>query len=218
MNVTFDLKDFNKKMNGLTGYAEGFVTTLSENENKVADTIADEAIDSAYTYIDTMARMHPDRLHHVYEWPRAGDASSRLFNFISEAIGKNKYQIRSNFIDSKMPASTSGQVFTNKASIMEAGKPLVIKPKKSPVLVFEVDGETIFTPNEVHIANPGGNTSGSFEAVVKDFQQYFESTFPKSKLSSKIKKLGRVFRPGQNPSKAAGQTAALKFIIGLKEL
>ncbi len=52
-------------------------------------------------------------------------------------------------------------VFTNKASIMEAGKPLVIRPKNSERLVFESDGETVFMPKgmPVTVKRPGGSAA-----------------------------------------------------------
>ena len=43
-----------------------------------------------------------------------------------------------------VPASSGRRrhMFANKAEVMEAGKPLVIRPKNAERLVFEIDGET----------------------------------------------------------------------------
>lgn len=218
MKLKIDLNDFNKKMYGVTNYTDGFISVLMSGESKIAESIAESAVDSAYTYIDAMARVHPDQLHHVYEWQNSGNPNMRLYKFSINSINKNNYQIKSQFLDSRMPASVSGQIFIKKALVMEIGQPLTVAPKRSKVLSFEIDGETIFTPNEVHIANPGGNVSGEFANVVRDFQQYFESTFSRSIIGTKIRKIGKFFRPGQNPNKSSGQRAAIRFISGLNEL
>lgn len=218
MNIKIKLDDFNTKMHGLTDYADGFITTLIEGENKIAESVAEVAQESAYLYIDSMARVYPERLHHVYEWGRSGDSNLRLFTLSLNSIAKNKYQITSTFLDSNIPTPNSNQIFKNKALVMEVGKPITIKPKTSKVLVFEVDGETIFTPNEVRIPNPGGDVSGEFANAMQSFQTYFKSTFITSSLGLKIKKIGLMFKPGRRPSRSAGKAAALNFIMGLKQL
>jgi len=60
--------------------------------------------------------------------------------------------------------------------------PVVIKPKKSSVLVFEDNGETVFTKNPVKIDNPGGpNVQGSFSRVFDEFMSiYFKQSFLKA--------------------------------------
>ena len=58
---------------------------------------------------------------------------------------------------------------------MEEGIPVTITPRNSDVLVFEKDGETVFTKNSVNVDNPGGDaTEGSFEKVIDSFfTKYF---------------------------------------------
>lgn len=61
---------------------------------------------------------------------------------------------------------------------MENGVPVTIRPKRSKVLVFESNGETVFTSNEIDIDNPGGDyVTGSFERVFDEFMlQYFKQS------------------------------------------
>jgi hypothetical protein len=65
---------------------------------------------------------------------------------------------------------------------MESGMAVKIRPKDSQVLAFEVDGEQVFTPNDVKVDNPGGSqVAGSFERVFNSFfSQYFTQAFMKS--------------------------------------
>ena len=69
--------------------------------------------------------------------------------------------------------------FYNKAKIMEDGVPVVITPKRSSVLVFEDNGETVFTKNPVEVVNPGGpQVQGGFERTVNMFfTRYFTQAF-----------------------------------------
>jgi hypothetical protein len=68
---------------------------------------------------------------------------------------------------------------THKARIMEQGIPVKIAPVKSDVLVFDVNGETVFTKKEVTVKNPGGTeVVGSFERAVDEFMLgYFKQSF-----------------------------------------
>jgi hypothetical protein len=64
---------------------------------------------------------------------------------------------------------------------MENGISVTIKPRKSEMLVFEVDGEKVFTKNPVRVASPGGNVDGEFERVFDSFfNQYFSQSFLRS--------------------------------------
>jgi hypothetical protein len=64
---------------------------------------------------------------------------------------------------------------------MENAIAITISPKNSEVLVFEDEGETVFTMNSVYIANPGGDAvAGSFGKATEDFfSNYFTNALIK---------------------------------------
>ena len=52
---------------------------------------------------------------------------------------------------------------------MEAGNPVTIKPRNGKVLVFDLDGEKIFTKKS-YVPNPGGTAvSGSFQRAFNNY-------------------------------------------------
>lgn len=116
-------------------------------------------------YIDALARSKPKSLHHVYEWKKTGNKTARLFKL--NKISENSLSFKINYEllpSTSMVPSANGRrrhVFANKASIMEAGKPLVIRPKNAERLVFEADGETVFMPKgmPVTVKRPGGSAA-----------------------------------------------------------
>ena len=116
-------------------------------------------------YVDALARSRPKSLHHVYEWKKTGNKSARLFRLNKISEDGLSFRINYEFLPSKsmVPASSGRRrhVFTNKASIMEQGKPLVIRPKNAERLVFQIDGETVFMPKgqSVTVRRPGGSGS-----------------------------------------------------------
>jgi hypothetical protein len=61
---------------------------------------------------------------------------------------------------------------------MEIGSPVTIRPKRAEALRFEVDGEIVYTKNEVVVDNPGGKSRGEFEKVFDTFfSKYFTQAF-----------------------------------------
>jgi len=105
-------------------------------------------------------------------------------------------------------------VFTNKASVMEAGNPVTIRPKNAERLVFEMDGVVIRMPKgmPVVVKRPGGGkatgrykieyarffTGNLVNLSIKNskFQQIFNSSVSKAiKLPADIKKVKYSFSP-----------------------
>jgi hypothetical protein len=101
---------------------------------------------------------------------------------------------------------------------MEKGVPIVIKPKKSPVLVFEQDGETVFTRNAVTVNSPGGeDAQGSFESTIDMFfLQYFKQSFLKASGLYDYIKRPQVFKTnmaaGKRSGKGVGYSTGYKWI------
>lgn len=121
------------------------------------------------SYVDAIARMDNYRYHHIYEFGKTGSKSGRLF----------KATVKNGLISySLLPASVSNQngaVFQQKAFIMEAGTPIVIEPVSSDYLVYEIDGETIFSKRSV-VNQPGGPyVANAFRDL---FNEFFSSNLP----------------------------------------
>ncbi len=85
-------------------------------------------------YIDRKAINYPARLHHVYEWERIGEPDARLWALVPRSDGK-MLTVGYTFLPSKtyVPIkdeleSGTKYIYTNKAAMMESGKPVFIKP------------------------------------------------------------------------------------------
>lgn len=163
-------------------------------------------------YIDAQARMNPSSLHHVYEWKRVGSPSDRLFKLNIMSTDGLGFRLRSEFKASKfaVPSSfgKSRYVFSNKAAVMEAGLPLIIRPRNAKRLVFEIDGEVIRMPvgKPVTVRKPGGGkASGRFQI---SYARFFTSNL----VNLSIKKSG--FQKTFN----ADLTKALKIPMDIKRV
>lgn len=123
-----------------------------------------EQIDKDFgAYIDSLARTKPKSLHHVYEWKKVGVKTARLFELKLLSQEGLSFKLGYSFKPSQSLVPSSGKtkrrhVFVNKAEIIEAGRPLTIRPKHSSRLVFEMDGITTFMPKgkSVTVRRPGG--------------------------------------------------------------
>jgi hypothetical protein len=188
-------------------------------------TIYNQIMEDFGSYIDAKARMNPKSLHHVYEWKRVGQKDYRLFNLTmidGEGISfKIKYQLKESKSFVPSPKGKRKHVFANKASIMEAGMPLVISPRHSERLVFEMNGMTVFMPKgaSVTVRKPGGAKArnqfylaysqffkGNLvnESIKRSgFQQIFNAASAKAlRIPSSIKKVQYSFSPNSVRSEA----------------
>ena len=169
-------------------------------------------------FIDANARSNPQALHHVYEWYKTGSPDARLFdiNYTVSNVGLSFY---SSFRQSNTIKEGSSAPFYNKAKIMEDGIPVTITPKKATMLVFEQDGETIFTKGPVEVMNPGGSQAqGSFERIVNIFfKQYFTQSFLKvSGLKDYFNKpvvYKKNFQKGRAYGKSVGISTGYSWIV-----
>jgi hypothetical protein len=149
-------------------YEAAVISKLTSNrafQNSFSKLMFDQINLDFGNYIDALARSKPKSLHHVYEWKKAGNKSARLFRLNKTTQIGLSFGINYQFLPSKtmVPASTGKRrhMFINKASVMEKGEPLVIRPKNSERLVFEIDGETVFMPKgaSVTVKRPGGSAA-----------------------------------------------------------
>jgi hypothetical protein len=175
--MRFDNKAFKKEMKNIIDYSTGFTEGIQKGKTEFLKSLGFELSEIASQFIDSSARVSPDTLHHVYEWYKNGSPEARLFD-INYTVSNIGLSFISSFKQSSTIKQGSKEPFRNKASIMEEGATVVIRPRNSEVLRFEVDGEIVYTKNPVVVDNPGGNTQGEFEkAFDMFFGRYFTQAF-----------------------------------------
>jgi hypothetical protein len=181
MRVILNTKDLEKKLENLYKYSSGFLDGVQKGKSVFLKNLGMTTIEVLKQYIDSEARSNPKALHHVYEWYQVGSPNARLYDF-DYTISNIGLSFKSTFSQSKSLASNASVPFYNKAKIMEEGVPVNIRPVKANKLAFEIDGETIFTSNEVTVNNPGGDyVEGSFEKISDQFfNVYFKQSFLRS--------------------------------------
>lgn len=176
--IIFDDKSFMKDMTNLVKYSVGYVDGIIQGREKFLNIVGKRVSVILGNFIDSNARVNPAALHHVYEWYNTGNEDQRLFEITSIASG-SVIEFGSTFTQSRTIKDGSKEPFFDKASIMENGVPITIKAKSSDVLVFESNGETIFTKQDIHVDNPGGDqVAGEYERTFKSFfENYFSQSF-----------------------------------------
>jgi hypothetical protein len=190
-------------------------------------------------YIDAKARTSPKSFHHVYEWGRIGEDEARLFKLKKLPADGLSLKVNYELIDSKsfVPSENSNNkhVFIKKAEIMEQGKTVVIAPRFSERLVFEVDGYTVFMPKgeSVTVKKPGGAaTKNAFFAQYRyfftgqlvnmsikksGFQKLFNSSLSRALgVPAQVKSVKYSFSPNQlaNEAEAATSSAFARLANG----
>jgi len=181
MRVSMDTRQLEKQLNNIYEYSVGFLGGIQKGKKIFLSNIGLGAVEVLKQYIDAEARSHPKALHHVYEWYQTGSPNARLYDF-DYTVSNLGLSFKSTFSQSTTVSNGSSTPFYNKAKIMEDGIPVTISPKKAEKLVFEIDGETIFTDKEIVIDNPGGDlVAGSFERISDQFfNVYFKQSFLRS--------------------------------------
>jgi hypothetical protein len=221
MIVRTNTASFNKEMNNIVQYAFGFLDGAQKGKTIFLKNLGIETIDAMAKYVDVSARGNPAALQHVYEWYQTGSPSARLFN-INYTVSNLGLSINSTFTQSRSVKKESNVPFYNKAKIMEEGIPVVIKPVKSPVLVFNEGGETVFTKNSVTVRNPGGSQAqGSFEKTIDEFiLRYFKQSFLRaSGIYDYIKKpviFKKQIKSGARLGKSKGVDTGFRWIVNAK--
>ena len=208
-------------MNNIVQYAFGFLYGAQKGKAIFLKNLGIETIEAMARYVDVSARGNPAALQHVYEWYQTGSPSARLFN-INYTVSNLGLSINSTFTQSRSVKKESNVPFYNKAKIMEAGVPVVIKPVRSPVLVFNEGGETVFTKKSITIRNPGGSQAqGSFEKTMDEFiLRYFKQSFLRaSGIYDYIKKpviFKKQIKTGMRMGKSKGVDTGFRWITNAK--
>ena len=188
------------------------ITTNKQFQKKFQSVIFKQIDQDFGSYVDSQSRMNPKSLHHMYEWKKTGNKGARLFNLKVLSTDGLSFKITSNFLPSKSSVPNEfgkrRHVFINKASVMEAGMPLVIRPKFAERLVFETSTGVVYMPKgaSVTVTRPGGGkATGRFKIAYAQFftgnlvnlsikrsgfQQIFNTSLTKSmRLPSDVKKV-----------------------------
>jgi hypothetical protein len=176
LNIKVMTSDVTKMLNNAAAYTSGFLEGIEMEKLEFNRLLGGFAAEALGKYIDAKARSNPYSLHHVYEWGSTGNEGARLFKFSVIATAYS-IKITGDFLPSSSIGPTATEPFVDKANIMEEGISIEIKPKNSPVLVFEYNGDMVFTANSIFIDHPGGDAvAGSFgEAVAEFFDVYFSN-------------------------------------------
>ena len=208
-------------MNNIVQYAFGFLDGVQKGKKVFLQNLGVGTIQAMAQYVDVSARGNPAALHHVYEWSQTGSPSSRLFD-INYNVSNLGLIINSTFRQSRTVKQDSHTPFYNKAKIMEEGIPVTIKPKKSSVLVFTEEGETVFTKSPIVVRNPGGDrVQGSFERTMDEFiLRYFKQSFLRaSGIYNYINKptvFKKNIKAGSKVGKSKGVETGFKWIANAK--
>lgn len=218
--VRFDNRQFMKDMNNIIEYSAGFIDGIELGKKEFLNNLGFAVEDAASSFIDTMAKLDPQRLHHVYEWYRSGSSDARLFD-IKYTVSNLGLSFTSEFKQSSTIKNGSRVPFYNKAAIMESGQSVTIAPRESTVLAFDVNGETIFTKNPVTVDNPGGNVQGQYANVFDMFfSRYFSQSFLKVSGLYDYFDNPRVFkdnlRRGKRSGRSQGLTTGYRWVVNAK--
>ena len=194
------------------------LTTSRSFEKKFQSVIFKQIDQDFGLYVDSQSRINPKSLHHVYEWNKVGNKGARLFNLNILSTDGLSFTIASSFLPSKSAVPNQfakrRHVFVSKASIMEAGMPLTIRPRSAERLVFETSTGVVYMPKgaSVTVTRPGGGkATGRFRiayaqfftgnlvnsAIKKSgFQQIFNSSLTKAmRVPSDVRRVKYSFSP-----------------------
>lgn len=208
-------------MNNIVDYAMGFLDGAQQGKKLFLQNLGRETVIALSNYVDVSAKSDPQALHHVYEWNKTGSPSARLFD-IDYTVSNLGLSLFGKFRQSTSLANGASTPFYNKASIMENAIPVTIKPKKSGVLAFEVDGETVFTSSPVLVDTPGGpEVEGSFERTIDEFiLRYFKQSFLRAsglyEYLNKPKVFKRNIAVGSRTGRSKGVETGFKWITNAK--
>lgn len=172
---------FQKEMQNIIDYSVGFLEGVQGGKTVFLKTLGAETKQILEEYIDSMAKVDPGMLSHVYEWYQNGSPEARLYD-VNYTVSNLGLSFNSSFKQSTSIKDGSRVPFYDKARIMEEGIPVVIAPKFAQALSFNINGEQVFTKSPVVVENPGGmNAQGGFEhAFDSFFSRYFKQSFLKT--------------------------------------
>jgi hypothetical protein len=218
IKIKINTKGLTKDLNNIMEYSIGFLEGARDGKKQFLNNVGQSTVEVMKQFIDSMARSDPEILHHVYEWNQTGSPEARLFD-IDYVVSGAGLSLNSTFRQSTTIKNGSSTPFYDKARIMEDGIPVQIRPKNSTVLAFDVNGEAVFTTNEVTVSRPGGpEVQGSYERAFDLFiNQYFSQAFLNSSgIIGKLKDLSiykRNLKSGAKSGRQFGQNLGYRWIV-----
>lgn len=214
--VKIDSSNLNKILKNTVDYSTGYIYSIEETKTMFYKELAECVIDTLNKYIDSQARIDPQKLHHVYEWNMLGEENGRLFEFKS-TLNKNGIRIDGKFLPSKTISNSADEPFTNKAYVMENSIAIEISPKNSDVLVFESGDQTVFTTNSIYVEHPGGpHVENGFGDTIDNF---FNTYFTHAVLQPILDKLAvqieydKSFSAGTKIGRSVGVKAGREYLL-----
>lgn len=220
MRVSLTTNNLEKQIMNIAEYSLGFLEGAQKGKRIFLDNMGKGVIYTLGRYIDVEARANSAALHHVYEWYQTGSPSARLFD-ISYTVSNVGLSVNSTFKQSRTVSEDGTVPFYNKATIMENGIPVLIKPKRT-ALRFRAGGEEIFTRKPVNVRNPGGEeVEGSFERTFDEFMRnYFTQGFLRASglmdYISNPKIYKKNFAAGAKGGRNTGVSTGFKWITNAK--
>lgn len=227
ISVLTDPKPFQKDMHFFIEYTLGTLQGLEDGKDAYMQQMGPKIATILGNYIDTMAKMEPETLHHVYEWDRVGMVSARLFKIIP-VYTKAGMTFSSVFTQSKTLQKRRGSTvpFRDKAYIMENGISLDIYPNKEPYLkYYDEKLEGWVTSYHSRVENPGGNyVVGSFGS---NFRTFFVTYLSQSRLMQSgmlVKPFSKAFQKGvrkgmkRRGGRLAGIETGYRWIVGAADI
>lgn len=217
ISITMNQKRLVSDLNNIVEYSMGFLSGIQKGKKLFLNNIGKLTKEVLEQFIDSNARSNPQMLHHVYEWYKTGSPDARLFD-ISYTVSGVGLSFYSNFKQSTSRKAGSKVPFYNKASVIENGMSVTIRPVNAKALAFEDNGETIFSRGPIEVLNPGGTQAqGGFEKVMNlFFDRYFTQAFLKSSGISDYLKNPVVYKKniqkGRKSGKAAGISTGYSWI------
>jgi hypothetical protein len=220
MRVSLTTNNFEKQIMNIANYSIGFLEGVQKGKRIFLDNMGKGVIYTLGRYIDVEAKANSAALHHVYEWYQTGSPSARLFD-INYTVSNVGLSINSTFKQSRTISEDGTVPFYNKATIMENGIPVLIKPKRT-ALRFRAGGEEVFTRRPVNVRNPGGEeVEGSFERTFDEFMRnYFTQGFLRASglmdYISNPKIYKKNFAAGAKGGRSTGISTGFKWITNAK--
>jgi hypothetical protein len=208
ISANFNDASFFIEMSNVVKYAEGYLEGIHAGKPALLSKMGKTIKEVAKEFVDSMARTDPASLHHVYEWYQTGSPAARLFD-IDYNVTSGGLSFNTTLSQSRSFSDGSTVPFYNKAYIMENGIPITIIPKKAGVLVFDDNGETVFTKSPIHVNAPGGKqVQGSLEETLNTFfDTYLTQSYLADSGFTMYLKSAKDFKTNISKSKSGGKSA-----------